>query len=140
MAYAVYPSTLPVPEMPLRGIIGLPLQASELNQLGQYTTIRVKTRAILKGNSYSFLDNGTDFKAVMDNFYRDTLNDGLKKFTAPWLTLFGYKGYVAKLLNYRLNLKGVKPNIQMEFEFYPEVQYSTIHTSIPSPWPSKGNS
>jgi hypothetical protein len=139
MAYAVYPTTLPVPEIPLNGEIYLPLAVSNLGEIGAFESRREKTRANLDGSSVIFLDSASQFGTIFIPFYKVTLNDGLRYFTAPWLTLFGYKGYVARILSFKQNLKGVKPNINLNFEFIPDVQYSISAPTIPSPFPAKAN-
>ena len=137
MAYVAYPSNLPIPEMPMNGDIGLPLEVSELGEIGAFESYRKKTRADLDGSSIIWLTDPLEFGSIFIPFYYTTLNSGLKYFTASWLELFGYKGYVARILSYKQSLKGKCPYISLSFEFIPDVQYSIADATIPSPWPAE---
>lgn len=137
MAYAVYPASLPIPEMPLSGEIKLPLASSPENEIGAFESFRVKTRADLDGSSFIWLNDPADFGQIFIPFYHVTLNSGLEYFTADWLELFGYKGYVARILSFKQNLRGKCPNISLNMDFIPDVQYSIADPTIPSPWPAR---
>lgn len=137
MALVAYPSNLPIPEIALKGDIILPLSASDMNSIGAYETYRNKTRAYYKASS-GYLLEPSDCPIFLA-FYNTTLNKGVKYFTADWIELLGIKGYIARIIGFKINLKGVKPYSQITLEFCPYLQYSTVDPSKPSPWPNKAN-
>lgn len=133
MAYVAYPSNLPTPEAPFSGDLALPLDSTNANEIGAYISNRTQTRATLKG-SVSLRLNPSQFSILL-TFQRITLNKGLKLFTAQWIEDLGYKGYVAKFPNFSLGLTGFAPFINIDVELIPDVRYSDVDASIPSPFP-----
>lgn len=138
MALATYPSTLPLPDIALQGNIGLPLKASDMNAIGAYRTRRDKTRAYIRCSS-SILFETADLPVFL-TFFNTTLNGGMKSFKADWISYIGIKGYVGKIVGFKIGLKGVKPTASsIDFEFCPHVQYDITTPTLPSPWPEKAD-
>lgn len=137
MAFAVYPSTLPVPEIAVTGNLGLPLNISGLNEIGAFSSSRSRTRASYTASSILKLDS--DQVETFLTWHRVTMNDGIKKFTADWIELLGIKGYVGRITTFDIGLDGVKPRCSIQLEFIPWVQYDSVNTTIPSPWPNIEN-
>lgn len=137
MTLVVYPSNLPVPEIAISGNINLPLSASNMNEIGAFETYRNKTRAYYTASS-SYLLEPSECQIFL-TFFNTTLNKGLKYFKADWIELLGLKGYVGRIIGFRINLKGINPVSSIELEFCPYLQYSTVDPTKPSPWPNKAN-
>lgn len=108
-----------------------------MSEIGAFETVRFKTRAIYNGSSRYLLEPGD--VATFRTFWRTTLNNGLKYFYAPWIDFLGIKGYVARILSFDMNSQGVKPVVNLQLELTPYIQYDSVNTTIPSPWPKKEN-
>src|SRR5574343_1435873 len=121
MALAAYPSNLPLPDIALNGEKIIPLQSSQMNAIGAYRTRRSKTRAYIRCSSNILLEQ-SDYQTFL-TFYNTTLNGGVKYFTADWIDYIGIKGYVARIIDFKHGFKGVKPLVNIELEFCPNVQY-----------------
>lgn len=137
MSLTIYLTSLPTPDSPISGDIELPLVKSELGEIGAFDTTRFKTRATYIGNSRYLLEPND--VAIFRNFWRNTLNNGLKYFYAPWIEFLGIKGYVGRILSFDMNTNGVKPVVNLQLELTPYIQYDSVDTTIPSPWPAKEN-
>ena len=137
MALVVYPSNLPVPEIAISGNILLPLATSNMEGIGAYDSYRNKTRAYYKASSGYLLEPSEC--PIFLAFHNTTLNKGVKYFKADWIELLGIKGYIARIIGFRINLKGINPVSSIELEFCPYLQYSTLDPTKPSPWPNKAN-
>jgi hypothetical protein len=137
MALVIYLTSLPTPDNPISGDIELPLTKTNLNEIGAFETTRFKTRAIYNGTSKYLLEPSD--VATFRAFWRTTLNNGLKYFYAPWIDFLGIKGYVARILSFDMNSQGVKPVVNLQLELTPYIQYDSVDTTIPSPWPKKEN-
>jgi hypothetical protein len=137
MALVAYPSNLPIPDIALNGNILLPLSASNMDEIGKYETYRNKTRAYYTASSGYLLEPSEC--PIFLTFYNATLNKGVKYFTADWIDLLGIKGYIGRIIGFKINLQGYKPKSSITFEFCPYLQYSTVDPTKPSPWPNKAN-
>jgi hypothetical protein len=134
MAYASWPVGLPDPESPFSEAIGLPLKMGKVNEIGAYKTSRRYTRAKIAGSSKLILtqEQVTTFRT----FYRTTLNDGNSLFTADWIAVLGYDGYVGKLVKFSFSPKGAIINASLQITLIPSYR-EDAGSGLSSPWPRR---
>ncbi|PCI27879.1 hypothetical protein COB55_04890 [Candidatus Wolfebacteria bacterium] len=142
MAFVSWPSNLPDPEAPFKGLLTKPLDFSQNNDLGAFESTRRFTRGIVTGSATLYLDNNSDpllskFN-ILRTFWRVTLNDGLAYFKADWTSILGYDGYVVRMTTFPTAMQGSLPIFRMNMELKPFLRLSATE-GLPSPWPSKAN-
>ena len=134
MAYAIWPVGLPDPEAPFSERVGLPLKMGKVNEIGSYQTRRRYTRAKIGGSAKLILTQAQ--VSTFRTFYRTTLNDGNALFTADWISILGYDGYVGKLVKFSFSPNGAIIDASMEITLIPSYREGeTSGTS--SPWPRR---
>lgn len=135
MALPTWPVNLPDPEAPFDGEVSFPLVANDMGGLGRYETERVKTRAYVNGtlNLLCSIDSPYEVNTFLQ-FYKGTLNNGVKLFLADWVSTLGYDGHAVKILSYNIVARGVAPLVNMNIQLVPWLKETA---GTPNPWPQK---
>ena len=132
MPYSVWPTVLNNPDRPIQIPDALPLVRGGPKEPGQYKADRIRTRPSVSVKASIILE--ADEYQTLAAFWRDTLFNGKKLFTAPWIALAGYEGYTARLLGYSSSSVGTTPKVNLNLQFIPDVRLDVTDT-FPEIWP-----
>lgn len=132
MAYDVWPTSINDPDNPIQTDGKSPIVTGNEKSIGRFETDRIETRPVVKASATLLLDP-TEFQTFLA-FWRDTLNQGSKKFTAAWITIAGYPHYAAKITGFKSSSFGIVPIISLNFDLIPDIRLDPT-LSFPDVWP-----